>query len=235
MGFDAGGGLPLVRLLDMGFEPDIMYIVEKIKAATSSKYQTVLVSATLSKGVQKLSTMSMRSPLFVGLESDGTEGAQAAAIARGDTGGEGGPSSAALAQQVPENLSQSYLVTDSRNRLTGLLAFLHWKLVHESCKCVVFVSTCDSVDFHAEFLREVRPPVSTSHAGAQQAHSGVMLRKEEGQLLGEAQVFQLHGKMPQAARSEAFKQFSARKGSCVLICTVSGLPCNVRRREGDPL
>lgn len=47
---------------------------------------------------------------------------------------------------TPKQLSQQYMVVTCKLRLPALVSFL--RAFAASCKTVVFLSTCDSVDFH---------------------------------------------------------------------------------------
>lgn len=56
------------RLLDLGFERDIQFVVQKLNDAQirGGHFQTVLASATLTEGVQRLATISLKNPLRAG-------------------------------------------------------------------------------------------------------------------------------------------------------------------------
>jgi ATP-dependent RNA helicase DDX31/DBP7 len=138
------------RLLDLGFEKDLTYVVTKLREATRG-FQTVLASATLTEGVERLAQVSLVDPLRAGYgDGDGGGGDDAAAAA----------AAAERVQQelVPSTLTQSYLTVDSRNRLSTLCALLRCKVHLGGRKVLVFLSTCDSVDFHYELFRSCSVP-----------------------------------------------------------------------------
>lgn len=55
-----------------------------------------------------------------------------------------------IADALPEQLSQYYMVVPCKWRLAALLSFLK---LHQNEKVIVFFSTCDSVDYHALLLK----------------------------------------------------------------------------------
>ncbi|GJP34665.1 hypothetical protein CLOM_g19079 [Closterium sp. NIES-68] len=110
----------------------------------------------------------------------------------------------------PEQLRQYVLTVPCRCRLITLIALLRSKLATSaSSKVVVFLSTCDSVEFHATLLSSPSSISPSSDDTAQQ-------QLQQGLL--PAPVFKLHGNMEQKDRSKAFLAYrSAPRG--VLLCT----------------
>ena len=54
------------RLLDMGFERDIKAIIELIKEQRKQEsHRTLLISATLSKGIKRLAGISLKNPKYI--------------------------------------------------------------------------------------------------------------------------------------------------------------------------
>lgn len=133
------------RLLDLGFEKDLTFVVQKLRAATRG-FQTVLASATLTEGVERLAQVSLVDPHRAGY-GDKKKGDSIEGSLVGD-----------VEQMVPSTLKQSYVTVDSRNRLSTLGALLRCKLFCEQRKVLVFLSTCDSVDFHHELFRTFPVP-----------------------------------------------------------------------------
>lgn len=56
------------RLLDLGFEKDVVEILEFMDKSSTQPRQTVLLSATLTSRVTRLATLSLNQPLSVGLD-----------------------------------------------------------------------------------------------------------------------------------------------------------------------
>ncbi|MPC16661.1 putative ATP-dependent RNA helicase DDX31 [Portunus trituberculatus] len=99
------------RLLDMGYERSITSIIETLceqQPGPSSSRQTIMLSATLSAGVEKLAGMSLVEPKVVDVScEDNTENQL---------------TSEALA--TPANLSHHYLLVPAKLRLVTLAAFI---------------------------------------------------------------------------------------------------------------
>jgi ATP-dependent RNA helicase DDX31/DBP7 len=145
---------------------------------------------------------------------------------------------------VPSTLAQSFVVVDSRNRLSTLAAVLRTKLFTGGQKMIIFLSTCDSVDFHHALFSSAVLPVELGGAATQQpglagivaaAMSGRETAATKGKkkskrtadqqspenslLLGDAgKVHKLHGKMVQSERTRHYAAFR-QESSGVLFCT----------------
>lgn len=92
----------------------------------------VLVSATITNNVQRLAHFALEKPIKVGETED--------------------------TFNVPASLRQYYTVTQAKQRLPLLLAFLKMQLDAGSRKIVVFVSTSDSAEFHYLLLSRLKNP-----------------------------------------------------------------------------
>ena len=92
----------------------------------------VLVSATITDSVQRLAHFALERPIKVGETED--------------------------TFNVPQTLRQYYTVTQPKQRLALLLAFLKMQLDAGSRKIVVFVSTSDSAEFHYLLLSRFKNP-----------------------------------------------------------------------------
>jgi ATP-dependent RNA helicase DDX18/HAS1 len=103
--------------------------------------QTVLFSATQTKNVQDLAKLSLRkSPLEINVD----EGKELATV---------------------EGLEQGYVVCESAKRFSLLFTFLKKNLKK---KIIVFMSSCNSVKFHAELLNFIDIPVLDLHGQQKQ-------------------------------------------------------------------
>ncbi|XP_068723873.1 ATP-dependent DNA helicase DDX31-like isoform X2 [Montipora capricornis] len=185
------------RLLDLGFEKDVCSILTAINTALfpGVRCQTVLLSATLTEGVQRLAGVSLHEPLFIDvtvtLDEKGTK-----LVA--DVQGELQVSNEA-SYSTPQQLKQFFIVVPSKLRLVTLAAFLLWKSKDKetsAAKMIVFLSSRDSVDFHCDLFKEC------------------ILSFSESQLA----FFKLHGNMSQQERTAVFKNFSQAKNG-ILLCT----------------
>ncbi|TMW55929.1 hypothetical protein Poli38472_008577 [Pythium oligandrum] len=204
------------RLLDMGFQKQITQILEIIDATTKNnqytggRRQNVLVSATINSGVQELAKMSLTKPVLIDADKDNQQ--YDAEIASNEAAG--GPERFS----TPHQLMQHFMIVPTKTRLCALSCFLRQELTNperKQCKIVVFMSTCDAVDFHYELFQKCAWP---SRKGAtvveKTAKKGVV-----SPLLGEqGALFRLHGNIPQQERMTAFKNFCTTTTG-VLFCT----------------
>jgi len=142
---------------------------------------------------------------------------------------------------APSQLSQFFMMTTCKWRLTALLSFLR---THCDQKLVVFLSTCDSVDYMALLLREVEWPTELDDPLREKDRTDVEASYDvDG--LGPAQymsspaerhfvepldcsfsgmfgpdrpIYRLHGNIPQQVRKSVHQQFSAADHG-ILLCT----------------
>ncbi|KAG0379255.1 ATP-dependent RNA helicase dbp7, partial [Mortierella sp. AD032] len=152
------------RLLELGFEESMTAILKildarvKIAASVTSgndttkmwpqKRQTVLCSATLSDEVQRLAGTSLVDPIYISAKKEiaNTQGIpDTTAVTKDEK----------QAQQfsTPEQLKQLYVIAQAKLRLVTLTALLKSAFAGKDMstkapKMVVFLSSCDSVDFH---------------------------------------------------------------------------------------
>ncbi|GLI69279.1 hypothetical protein VaNZ11_013855 [Volvox africanus] len=170
----------------------------------SSRRQTVLLSATLHKQLEVLAELSLQEPAVVGFEVRMTgEGLKLRAA--GVAGGCGVEDDDPLSRySLPASLRQSWMEVPAKERLVALAALLRSRVARRrvgGSKVVVFVASCDEV----EFLHHLLGDMWEASAGAQLLPPSVRL-------------FKLHGDMPQAERTETFAGFS-QEGDGVLLCT----------------
>ncbi|CAM9857342.1 unnamed protein product [Ascophyllum nodosum] len=282
------------RLLDMGFEKQVKEIIElldqsaravrsgpaggsRVKAgevAPSVKVirrQTVLVSATLDKGVSRLATILLSKYLRVDADKNFVESvdesgsvkhvsgvretpemktgsakqtaAQGAVLStNGSTEGEVNAAASVEEFSIPRQLVQYYMNVTQKLRLPALCAFLR---AHAGEKVVVFMSTCDAVDFHYDMFRRAvwpggaRPALSAPTAVGGKENGGSddsqnkgtgddengkrkdseTSRAADSEFFGTGcRVKRLHGNVPQSERQATYRAFGAST-SGVLICT----------------
>ena len=100
-------------ILRIGFEQDMTEIIKILP----KERQTVLFSATQTKKVEDLARLSLKSPIYIGVDDT----AQSATV---------------------EGLEQGYVVCDSDKRFLLLFTFLK---KNKGKKIMVFFSSCNSV------------------------------------------------------------------------------------------
>lgn len=213
------------RLLDMGYERSITSIIETLterQLGLCRSRQTVMLSATLTAGVEKLAGISLLSPEVVDISHSNEESKQL--------------SSAELA--TPENLSHHYLLVPAKLRLVTLAAFILSKCKFgDERKMIVFFATQDMVDYHTALFSQV-----LSRYGKAAEKKSSLARRAERVLAGKVDdgegsedeedveeelsvddtdviLFQkLHGNMTQQDRSAVFRSFREAAAG-VLMCT----------------
>ncbi|XP_061189421.1 probable ATP-dependent RNA helicase DDX31 [Saccostrea echinata] len=189
------------RMLDLGYEKDVGEIITALD--TESHRQTVLLSATLTEGVERLAGMSLTDPLKIDV-SNSEEEHNSSTVQSSAQSKEQDKSENFV---VPEKLKQNFVITPCKLRLVTLTAFilLKIKMVSSPGKMVVFLSTQDSVEFHYQLMNHF--------FGGEGAEENANLAEE-----GDIDFYKLHGDMPQKERTKTYQEFStARTG--VLFCT----------------
>ncbi|CAG9764378.1 unnamed protein product [Ceutorhynchus assimilis] len=215
------------RLLDMGFKKDIVRLVEEIdshkgnssydplamlkgqkasktneeKTTQNDERQTLLLSATLTKGIAELADFTMKKHVYIdALDESATTNPDHMII--------------------PNTVKQEYILTFVKHRLVTLSAFLVSK-AKENSKTFVFMATTQMVDFHYELFTKylLKMPINKGKL----KNGDVLLLDEEDDSDDEMQaldmeIFKLHGSMTQQERKAVFNGFrKAEKG--ILLCT----------------
>ena len=186
------------------------------------KRQSLLLSATLTTGIQQLSELSLRHPVFI----------DAAATDSVETT----PDVKDLV--TPENLNQTFLLVPAKLRLVALGAFVLWKCQQsKNKKMLIFFPTQDMVDFYSKFLEIIMWGEPDKPASESLLENGEEITKEAKLLLGDQskmfetsnalppsgldksiKLLKLHGNMKQNERLSVFQDFR-KSPSGVLLCT----------------
>ncbi|XP_059141099.1 probable ATP-dependent RNA helicase DDX31 [Physella acuta] len=197
------------RMLELGYEKDMAQILNALRAQCTDPPQTVLLSATLSQGVERLSSISLTEPEHIDMNQQ---------VARHSSHHNPGadPGANPGADQdfaVPSQLQQLFILTPCKLRLVTLAAFLLWKCRYSNpaSKMIVFLSTQDSVQFHTKLFHKllVRPKNTIDTSTTPELADGIQQN---------INFYQLYGDMPQRERQETFSKFS-QAASGVLLCT----------------
>jgi len=182
------------RLLDLGFKKQIRSIVDIVKERASAvvRCQHLLLSATLEGEVLDLLCMQMQNPEIIKPNLLKVKHLQ-------------GDSSDCMTSfvDIPEQLMQNYLVVPCKLRLVALFAVLQQHIqTHQLAKILVFLSNCDSVDFHHAFLRE---------EWEQCINSSMKKTGKDSNLIRPGRcplILRMHGNMPQIDRTRALISFT---------------------------
>ncbi|XP_027018701.2 probable ATP-dependent RNA helicase DDX31 isoform X2 [Tachysurus fulvidraco] len=187
------------RTLDLGFEKDLTVILNALNAGGSAR-QTVLLSATLTEGLSRLTSISMNDPVYIQV-SDVTD--KSVDTSEPLLSSQSPPSQQADSYAVPDKLQQYMVVVPSKLRLVCLAAFILARCKFErDQKLIVFISSCEAVEFLITLLSSVL--CGKSSTANKQPES--------------INFHRLHGNMEQEERTEVFQEFSQSKTG-VLLCT----------------
>ena len=223
------------RMLELGYERDVQKIITALNEKqepenpnhvalnqghhSGKNRQTILLSATLTTGIEQLSEISMKHPVFIDAAED-TDLNEA---------GE-------RSLTTPENLKQNFIIVPAKLRLVVLASFILWKCRFSSQprKILVFMPTQDSVDYHCELLSrclnntiikdsqqvESEEDELTSDAKHILGRDKLSNKENKTPTVNEIEMLKLHGSMSQKDRMEVFQKFrSADCNGSILFCT----------------
>lgn len=120
------------RILDMGFRDQLVRILDYLPKGDAR--QTLLFSATQTKDVKHLATLSInrKTVEYIGVHDDD-------------------------AATTPDRLKQAFVVVPVEHKLNCLYSFLK---THLKCKTIVFFATCSQVRFAWDLFCRLRPGLS---------------------------------------------------------------------------
>ncbi|KAL6905765.1 hypothetical protein ACP4OV_003366 [Aristida adscensionis] len=176
--------------------------------------QNLLLSATLNEKVNRLAKISLKNPVMIGLEEQKTN------LVKNHTSLLSDDDEVEIVHKqndkmenvvddfkLPAQLIQRYVKVSCGSRLAVLLTILKSLFERQvSQKVVVFLSTCDSVDFHHTVLSEL------------EWSPGQKLDVDKKQKFLSCKVFRLHGNMEQDDRKKSFLGFTS-ENSAILVST----------------
>jgi len=122
------------RILDMGFREQLLRLLEYIP---KEDRQTLLFSATQTRDVKHLATLSLRQPEYLGVHDKEKT-------------------------STPQSLQQSYIVVPLEHKLNAVYSFVK---SHLKCKTIIFLASCAQVRYAWELFCSLRPglPVMALH------------------------------------------------------------------------
>ncbi|KAI8110059.1 hypothetical protein M9435_001739 [Picochlorum sp. BPE23] len=180
------------RLLDMGFQKQISNILSVLKERSkiTKRWQTVLLSATL-QGVEGLvASLGMENPVTLW------------------SGEERETSKKDMYSDIPKRLVQRYIVVPCKFRLVALNAAIRQHMQHiPQAKILVFLSNCDSVDFH--------------HVLLQKEWQNQSEEEEEETKREQVAILKLHGNMSQIDRTRSLLSFTKASRGILLATDVA--------------
>lgn len=193
------------RLLELGYEKGVAEIINYLNEATTQR-QTIMLSATLTAGVERLAGLTLDDPVHVDIsQSDLPKQSP-------DTGSERNTESKDNTESkftLPQNLKQHFVITPPKLRLVTLAAFITWhcKIKSSKCKMIVFMSTQDLVEFHYDLFQHFFGVLDDPDDQMDAMGNDINIL-----------FFKLHGDMQQKDRTKAFQEFS-QTDTGVLFCT----------------
>uniref|UniRef100_A0A1B6DU77 ATP-dependent RNA helicase n=1 Tax=Clastoptera arizonana TaxID=38151 RepID=A0A1B6DU77_9HEMI len=132
-------------LLDMGYEKDVASILSILEDQrsksfdSSTRHQTVLLSATMTAQVEKLAGLALVSPVAINASSSNED-----------------------ELVVPKSLVQSFVILPPKQRLVTLAIFIIQKLQKRYKKMLVFMATQAMVDYHIELFSTVLKTITST-------------------------------------------------------------------------
>ncbi|KAL7060484.1 hypothetical protein AAHC03_010022 [Spirometra sp. Aus1] len=199
------------RLVELGFERDVRRIIERVSREVSAidgatRVQTVLLSATLTPGVENLAGLALRDPVRCEVSE---QPSLHSATSKSDSPTQESVTAPPAAFAMPTGLKHFLLVCPCKLRLVTLAAFLLLKARYNkrSGKIIVFFATQDCVDFHYRLFSEtlcdtnddVHSPLTTS----------------------DLNLFRLHGSMDHKDRFPVFQAYSNCPNGILLTTDVA--------------
>uniref|UniRef100_A0A0D9WBY3 ATP-dependent RNA helicase n=1 Tax=Leersia perrieri TaxID=77586 RepID=A0A0D9WBY3_9ORYZ len=212
-------------ILELGFGKALEDILEHLGSRNDAsnqnknkmeamKRQNLLLSATLNEKVNRLAKISLKNPVMIGLEEQNSSahGKNRTSLLSDDEEEILVKHNVTAEQAVddfklPAQLVQRYVKVSCGSRLAILLTVLKSLFERQpSHKVVIFLSTCDSVNFHHTVLSQL------------EWSPGLQLDMDNKQKFISCKVFRLHGNMDQDDRKKSFLGFSSEK-SAILVST----------------
>eukprot|EP00792_Barthelona_sp_PAP020_P005243 TRINITY_DN2564_c0_g1_i1.p1 TRINITY_DN2564_c0_g1~~TRINITY_DN2564_c0_g1_i1.p1 ORF type:complete len:713 (+),score=202.72 TRINITY_DN2564_c0_g1_i1:37-2139(+) len=119
------------QCFDMGFMPTLLAIMDHLPV----QRQTLLFSATLSKGIHQFAKLGFNNPEYIPVHGD-------------------------LKVETPQGLVQRFMVVSAEEKLNVLFSFIK---MHLNTKVIVFLASVKQVRFVFEAFCQLRPGIPLSH------------------------------------------------------------------------
>lgn len=190
------------RLLDMGFKKQIDVIMSKLP----KQRRTYLFSATLTTDLERMVKTGMRNAALIRVKPIDETAKQK------DESNEAKPQESAsntVSHVLPETLDSFYLTISLTDKLMFTLKFLENVVAKQAKKCLIFMLTCQCVDFTYNALTEV---IAIYKKQKDKYHSVQESSKYA--------IVKLHGRMSQKQRTKAYETFAKEKYSILLATDI---------------
>lgn len=177
-----------------------------LKDICSKGRQTILLSATLNKGVSELADFTMKEHVYIdALDAHASKIIDESYV-------------------IPSTVKQEFIMTYVKHRLFTLSALIVAKSKVNS-KLFIFMASGQMVEYHYELFTKFLAKLPKNRGKLKIGDVAILDEDEEDsdneeEIVLDTTFYKLHGSMDQKTRKEVFNQFrSAKKG--VLLCTVS--------------
>ena len=232
------------RLLDAGLGGQVEQIAQKLRSNQPKAgprkdgvtWRSVLVSATVSKDLQGLAKTALG-----GVGWAWARGHRDAAVMRevgeqskpsenddddeAQSADQAGGKSNELDNAAPRQLAQLYMVVSAKLRLSSLVAFLSARAAARE-RTVVFMSTCDGVDYHHALFGAMECILDDGN-NDQDIGKETDKGKRGGGIFGkDCPVYKLHGDVPHALRRSILASFNGSKSAILLATDVAARGLN---------
>eukprot|EP00938_MAST-03A_sp_MAST-3A-sp1_P000125 g125.t1 len=186
------------RLLDLGFEPQVTEILELLKEKLCRiKRQNILISATLDKNIRSLADKTLKDPVVIDADETLANVTSEEKKKKFTT---------------PQQLAQHFVEVPLKQRFLALYGFLRDQVVVKGRKVMVFLSCCDSVEYHHTLLRMLLLKEDKEING----YDALLKSADEDSF----PIVRLHGNMKRGARRDALNRFCRKSNSkALLLCT----------------
>jgi len=195
------------RLLDMGLGSQVEHIIQILGMNQKITWRSALISATLTDEAKELAKKLLGGNKWVSIPAKNAKGLLEDTHQEKE---ELNPETAyRLSGATPVQLTQHHMIVSAKLRLPALIAFLV-KRIQKMERVVIFMSTCDSVDFHHKLFTNMKSIVKNG-------------KKNTSIFSDTCLLYRLHGNVPHKERHDIISQFSktniGNKESAVLMTT----------------
>lgn len=203
------------RLLDMGLGHQTEQIVQHLRSNQPKSglkrdgvtWRSILVSATVTNRVKDLSKSMLGGEDWVWARATKKHRKDADTQLNDqdkieETGISSNSEGLHLSDSTPRQLTQCHMTVSAKLRLVTLIAFLVQR-VKRNERTLVFMSTCDGVDYHHALFAAMDSILHTDNNSNDDDGS-----TPRGLFGGACPVHKLHGNVPHAERHTILKQFS---------------------------
>lgn len=177
------------RLLNMGFQPTLTAILEKLP----KQRRTGLFSATMSDALAELVRTGLRNPVRITVKVENRQTREEC--------------------KMPESLQSRYLLCEYEHRLPAVLQ--HVATHPTAQKSIVYFATCASVDY---FTLALPLLVGEATTGADGDSNSPPSPDTYSFLASLPKIFALHGRMEQKKRQRIYQEYLAAPRA-LLLCT----------------